>query len=252
MKGTFFKQPLEYSIDIQGESWKQGQLLKGNLTVKNHGQEEVDLSKMGVTLALTDAKKFKAKNEKAFKISSQNPFPEGTKLAPSSEQALEWEFPLDNDCPITEKSSTLQIFCGNQSNLFEAGNLELQINPIEIIMKYVEIFENFFRFKRKSLKNKSGFIDILYTCPGGKDFAQVEKLNQHLRIKDGELEIKWIFKISQLAYNGAEVVKERVEKKFDQAMAKKQYQTFGDAPNQEGILQSINEILDQVKNKEHL
>ena len=250
MKGTFFQQPLEFSLDIEGEAWQQGQKLKGNLLVRNHGNEEVDLSTIGVTLALTDARKFKVKNDKAFTVSDKVPFPAGTKLSPSGENNLEWEFSLAADCPITEKSSTLQIFCGNQEELFEGGNLELKIEPIEIISKYIEIFENFFRFKRKTLKNKKGFIDIQYTCPGGKDMGQIEKLNQHLRTVDNKLEIKWLFKLNKLGYDEGRVVEEKVEKQIDQLLESKQYKMFGDSPNQDGIIASINEVLDEAKKKD--
>lgn len=249
MKGTFFQQPLEFSLDIQGESWQQGQKVKGNLIIRNHGGEEVDLSHYGVTLALTDAKKFKDKNEKAFTVNGKVPFPAGTKLAGSGEENMEWEFDLSSDCPISEKSKALHVFCGNQEDLFEGGHLELNIEPIEIISKYVEIFENFFRFKRKSLKNKKGFIDIQYTCPGGKELGQVDKLNQHVRIVDDKLEIKWIFKINKLGYQQGEVVKEKEDRSFDQLLESKQYKMFGDSPNQDGIIASINEVLDQVKKK---
>ena len=252
MKGSFFKQPLEFSLDIQGESWQQGESIKGNLVVRNHGTEEVDLSTVGVTLALTDARKFKAKNEKAFSVNGNLPFPAGTKLPASGEQSLDWEFKLDSDCPITEKSSALCFYYGPNENLFEGGHLELQVNPIEILTKYIEIFENFFRFKRKSLNNKKGFIDIQYTCPGGKELGQIEKLNQHLRIIDKKLEVKWLFKLNKLGYQDGSVVEQKEERTYEQLLEPKQFTMFGDSPNQDGILASINEVLDQAKKKEIL
>jgi hypothetical protein len=250
MKGTFFHQPLEFSLDITGEAWQQGETVKGNLIVKNHGNEEVDLTAMGVTLALTEARKFKAKNEKAFTVEGTNSFPAGTKLSPASEQSLEWSFPLSSDCPISEKSSSLFIYCGSHSNLFDGGHLELKIDPIEVLSKYIEIFENFFRFKTKKLKNKNGFIDVTYTCPGGKDLGQIEKLNQHLRIVDGKLEIKWLFVLNKLGYKDGNVVEEKEDTLFEQLLESKQYKIFGDSPNQDGIISSINEVLDQAKKKD--
>ncbi len=250
MKGTFFQQPLEFSLDIQGESWMQGQEIKGNLIIRNHGADDVDLSHYGVTLAHTDAKKLKAKNEKAFSNKEKHPFPNGTKLSPSEEKNLEWQFTLSSDCPITEKSSSPYIFCGNHEDLFEGGHLELQVDPIEILSKYIEIFENFFRFKRKTLKNKKGFIDVAYTCPGGKDMGQIEKLNQQLRIIDGRLQINWLFKLNKLGYDEGRVVEEKVEKVYEQTLESKQYSIYGDSPNQDGIIASINEILDQAKKKD--
>lgn len=249
MKGTFFQQPLEFSLDITGEAWQQGETIKGNLIVRNHGSDEIDLSNIGVTLALTNARKFKARNDKAFAIDATSPFPEGTKLSSSSEQSLEWSFPLSSSCPITEKASSLFIYCGSQDNLFDGGHLELQIEPIDVLSKYIEIFENFFRFKRKTLKNKAGYIDVTYTCPGGKDLSQIEKLNQHMRVVDGKLEVKWLFVLNKLGYKDGNVVEEKEDRVFEQLLEPKQYKMFGDSPNQDGIITSINEVLDQAKKK---
>lgn len=249
MKSSFFQKPLEFSLETCGESWSQGDLLKGSLTIKNHGNEEVDLSLVGVTLALTDARKFKAKNIKAFKIDRQIPFPKETKLAASGEETLEWEFLLDSDCPITEKSSALHVYCGEQDNLFGGGQLELQINPIQTLTKYIEIFENFYRFKSKSMKNKGGFIEVVYKCPGGRDLDQIEKLTQRLRIIKGNLEVNWDFKINRLSYDTGSVIENLEDQSYQQSLLPKQYKMFGDSPNQDGIISSIDEVIDQAKKK---
>lgn len=250
MKGTFFKQPLEFSVDIQGESFRQGESLKGSLLVRNHSDEELDLGQYGVSLAQTDAKKLKARKEKGITNKQQLSFAAGEKLSAKGEASLEWEFKLPTDCSISEKANGPYLYYGPTEDLFEGGFLELNILPIEILEKYIEIFENFFRFKRKTLKNKNGFIDIVYTCPGGKDFARVEKLNQHLRIIDSKLEVKWLFKVNKLGYDAGSVVEEKVERNFDQLLDKKRFMDFGDFPNQDGILASIEEVLEQVKKYE--
>ncbi len=68
MKGLFFNKPLEWSIEVQGESWYQGSTLQGKLTVKNHGTEAMDLSDSGVGLAFADIKKIHARSENALKL----------------------------------------------------------------------------------------------------------------------------------------------------------------------------------------
>ncbi|MFT6067807.1 MAG: hypothetical protein ACJAT2_001150 [Bacteriovoracaceae bacterium] len=250
MKGTFFKQPLEFSVDIKGESHRQGESLKGSLLVRNHSDEELALGAYGVTLAQTDAKKLKAKNEKGITNKHQLSFKEDEKLGPKDSATLEWEFKIPSDGTISEKSNGPYIYYGATDELFEGGFLELSVLPIEILEKYIEIFENFFRFKRKSLKNKAGFIDIQYTCPGGKDYARIEKLNQRIRIIDSKLEVKWLFKVNKLGYESGSVVEEKVERNFDQLLEKKRFMDFGDFPNQDGILASIEEVLEQVKKYE--
>jgi hypothetical protein len=250
MKGTFFKQPLEFSVDIKGESWRQGEKLAGNLLIRNHGDEEIALSSFGVTLAQTDAKKLKAKNDKGIGEKKVIQFDADEKLSAKGEKSLEWEFQLGTDASISEKSSGPYIYYGKTEDIFEGGHLQLKVLPIEILEKYIEIFENFHRFKRKSLKYKKGFIDIQYVCPGGQDLGQIEKLNQQLRIIDSKLEIKWIFQINKLGYKDGSVVEDKVEKIYDQLLEKKSFMDFGDFPNQDGILASIEEVLVQAKKKE--
>ncbi len=68
MKGTFFNKPLEYKIDIKGESWGQGSKVAGTLSISNHGTDEIDLSQIGCHLCFTNIKKLKAKDVKAFQL----------------------------------------------------------------------------------------------------------------------------------------------------------------------------------------
>ena len=43
MRSTFFQQPFEYQIEIEGENWDQGGVIEGKLRVRN-------MSAAGVTL----------------------------------------------------------------------------------------------------------------------------------------------------------------------------------------------------------
>jgi len=52
MKGTFFQKPLELELNIEGESWKQGDSVYGNLVVKNHGPDSFSLKDYGVSYFL--------------------------------------------------------------------------------------------------------------------------------------------------------------------------------------------------------
>ncbi|MFT6602984.1 MAG: hypothetical protein ACJARO_000492, partial [Bacteriovoracaceae bacterium] len=76
------------------------------------------------------------------------------------------------------------------------------------------------------------------------------KLNQRIRIIDSKLEVKWLFKVNKLGYESGSVVEEKVERNFDQLLEKKRFMDFGDFPNQDGILASIEEVLEQVKKYE--
>ncbi|MCO4793751.1 MAG: hypothetical protein KC493_08570 [Bacteriovoracaceae bacterium] len=249
MKGTFFQKPLEYSIEIFGESWNQGDNVKGHLIVKNHGPEELPLNKSGVTLSLTDAKKFKAKNAAGVSVLTTEAFDEAKTVPAGGQEKLDFEFNLASDCPITEKSSSLYINCGELSDPFSGGNLQLTIKPIATISNYLEVFENFFKFKVKTIKNKKGFIDIKMAAPDSKDFGSIEQLNLNISVQDTNLSIKYLFKIKKLAYEAGNVSAKSEKKEIEQTIGKRQHTAFGDSPNQDGIMKAISEVLDQIKSK---
>ena len=249
MRGTFFEKPLEYSIEISGESWNQGGQINGTLTIKNHGDSSIELDGKGVSLCLTETKKFKAKDTAGIKALKTVGWSETSTISPGSEESLDFTFDLAKDCPITEKASSLYINCGEFENPFTGGHLQLDVKPINIINNYLEIFENFFKFKIKAIKNKKGFLDVKLIAPDSKELGAVEQLNLNLAVDDNDLNIKYIFKLKKLAYNEGSVSAKSEKKNFEQRLSKRQHTAFGESPNQDGIMKAINEILDQIKSK---
>lgn len=237
MKGTFFQKPLEYGLEIQGESWKQGDKVSGTLSVKDHGGG--DLSKVGVSLAMVDMKKFKAKDPKGVQIL--------THIPNNGTESLDWEFQLAADSPITEKANSLYILCGDQEKPFEGGHLQLQVDPVATLSNFLEIFENFFRFKVKGLKNKKGWVEAKMASPGSRELGAVEQLLLHMKMNGEDLELKYQFKVKKLAYAETGVEAKSVKMDFEQVLGPKQYKMFGDAPNQDGMMKAISEIIDQIK-----
>ena len=51
MRSTFFQQPLQYQIEIDGENWDQGEKIKGKLIIRNMSSEAVILNASQVILA---------------------------------------------------------------------------------------------------------------------------------------------------------------------------------------------------------
>lgn len=249
MKGTFFQKPLEYTIDIRGESWTQGSRLMGSLNVKNHNDEDVDLSTIGVFLAHVDSKKFKAKNEKAFSIREDSLFDSGTTLSKDEVKTCRFQFQLPKDCPITEKSGSLYLVCANKSNLFNGGHLELNITPFKLIMDFIQVLEFQHRFKIKSLKNKKDSIEATIAVPTTKDLTSVQKLKILLRMNGEDLETVFQFKLKKAVYGEGGVSTEDVDLNIERVLTKADYEIFGDAFNQEGVSNIVNEIMGKVKVK---
>ena len=177
MKGTIFKDGIEYGLFIDGESWAQGDKVNGQLKLKNHGEKSLNISNVKVGLALGKFKKIKSKDSKAFEIVNQKTFDEGAKLPAKGEAELDWEFGLSQNCPITDKTGSLYVLYGANEDDLENGHLQLNVIPKNVFLQYFDIFEKFFRFKVKDYKSKRDAIEAKLVPPKSKEFSNLIGLN---------------------------------------------------------------------------
>jgi len=249
MKGSLFQKPLELSLDITGESWAQGDLIQGELSIKNHGKETVSLKDYGVFLAWGETKKVRAKQDKAFKLKQVRPFENSVEIQSGETKNLKWALQLEKNCPITHKSGSLYLLFGKQVDLFECGLLQIDVGPQEIINQFLEIIEQFIRFKVKDKKTKGEFIEVKLVPPKSREFAGVDTLYLSVKIHDQQLILNYLFNVKKLAATVAVMTLQKSKLEFTQTLDKKQYLQFGDAPNQEGIIQAVSSIINQAKSK---
>ncbi len=245
MKGTYFQKPLEFNLLVEGEQWNQGDELSGILKVKNHGAEDMDLTKVGVQLGYAQAKKVKEKNTDCFDISDTSYFDEGQKLAAGSEAELNWKFNLGDDALISEKNASQYVLYGNEEGIWQGGQLQLNILPSPILQKYLEIFETFFRFKVKELKNKKGLIDAKLLPPTSRDFANIKALN--IQMKYGEtLTLNYHFKLKKIDYLENEMKMKEETQKLKYDLNSKEFMMYGKEVDQSKLESHIKSVLEEV------
>lgn len=249
MKGTFFVKPFELKADVSGEKWGQGDSVKGVLTVTNRHHESASLKDLGVVLANADAKKLAVKDPRAFDPFEKIFFCESDTLPPGESKELHWSFPLSSDFPLTQKSSTPCLVFGKIDQLEAGGVLQMQVGPIEIINKYIELFENFLRFKNKGMKSKKGHIEFKLQPPGSKEFSFIESLTLLVRLDENDLDVNYHFIVSKMAFDapGLGVSTKKEEIKINQRLAKNEYLIYGNAINQDVVLQRIKEVMVRAK-----
>ena len=68
MRSTFFHQPLQYQIEIDGENWEQGEKISGRLIVRNMSDESIFLNASQVILAYGSKKNFKEGKESPWDL----------------------------------------------------------------------------------------------------------------------------------------------------------------------------------------
>jgi hypothetical protein len=247
MKGTFFLKPLEFSIDIFGESFEQGQILKGNMALRKHGPIENTLSNYGVTLAIGDSKKIKKKDPKAFISLDSKQFSETDWN--DEQQSLEFSFQLEKNCPITTKASSLYLLCGPSEDLLNAGALELNITPNRWFQEFIDTLVLFFRFKVKAIKSKKELVEYKLQAPDTKDYGAIEQLLLALKMDGDNIHTYYQFKVKKLSYEQEGVVAKDEIIKIEQVIGPKDYKQFGDSPNQDRMKFFLNEALEQIKRK---
>lgn len=249
MKGTFFNKDIEFSLEINGETWKQGDTISGNLKILNRSSESVGISKIGCFLAIGNAKKIKEKHAAAYALLDKSLFGEEDVLAPNTDKKLDFNFELSKDCHISEKASSLHLLCGIDGEKIDVGSLRLSIVPFEVISQFLEIFENFYKFKVKSLKPKKNFIEATIAVPPSKEFTGVEQLKLMTRMDGENLELNYRFKVKKLDFSAQSTkVKDEVVV-VENILTPKQYHIYGSAINQDEIISHLDNVLGNVRVK---
>jgi|GEM_PF-1756484 len=249
MRATFFHKDIEYALYLDGESWKQGDSLKGTLKLTSHKDDQLELSDQGAFLVLGASKKLKLKDPSGFKVIKKETFDQESKLDGKGSTEISFEFKLDPNCQLTEKSTSLYVACGSESNLTEIGYLPIQVVPFKLLTDFFEIFENFFKFKKKSMKTKKTFVETMMIAPASREFAGFEKLKVLSQIVAENLELSYEFKVKKLDYSSDITAVKSEVIVIKQCLTPKDYEVFAGAVNQDSIIKHIDEALESVRVK---
>jgi hypothetical protein len=241
MKGTFFKKPLEFSMNIDGESWNQGENISGEFKIIDHSAQNSDFAMMGCHLCFCNIKKFKAKDSKAITVV------ESILLKPNQSE-LKFNFNLQDNCPITDNTGSLYIIYGDINSPFESGFLQLNVTPIKPILYFTQIFEQFYRFKLKSFKNKKECIEALVNAPDSREWTSIQKMAIQLKLSKEELDIHFIVNLKKLDFSDNHHKTRDEKREITKTLTKDQYELYGIA-NQDGIKKVIDEVLNEIKIK---
>ncbi|WP_127716375.1 hypothetical protein [Halobacteriovorax sp. HLS] len=239
MKSTYFNRPLEFAIDIEGDEWSQGDSLKGSVKVKNHSDENFDLSSYGIFLCKGNAKKIKLADPKGLEVVSHLLF--------TNYENNQFDFELDQNCLITEKSTGMYLVCAPKDDLLSGQHLILQVRPSQKFSKIVEILENFLRFQTKSIKSKKDTLEYTLNIPANKEYSSISSFKLSMSLSANDLQLNYQFKIKKLVYENSMTTTKDEVKKFDFTLLPSQYLIYGESIDQDKLLTHFNSVLDEVK-----
>lgn len=249
MKTIIIKNPIEFNLEAKGEKWRQGDKLTGLLTIKNNGASKVEIPFLKLALLVGIYKKVKVKDPKAFELFQELPQEKNFVISANESKEFPFEFILPLDCRITDKDGSVYLALIDKDDVVPMGNMELSILPRLMITQFLEIMDNFIRFKIGALKFNKGMIEVKLTPPTSKDFSQVEGLLLKMKEVEKNLIVEYHFTNKKIEMNGSSMSTTKVAQKFDQTITFKEFYIYGDSVNQDGIIKLINSILDEVKPK---
>lgn len=248
MKGTLFQKPLEFNLEVHGETWNQGSEIQGTLEVTNHGADNVDLSSYGVALALGNMRKVKAKDAEAFAIEQASNFAT-SELAPGAKSKLEFRYSLPLNGPISDKTQSPYLVYGNLEN--RDGNLKLAVEPSLTFKPLLDVLDVFFRFKIKERKSAKTTVDFKLVTPDAKEFKALDSLVLKMKeLPEQGIDLKFQFQMKNIGVSAGTVEVKKSKDERTLKLSAKDYLFQKNAPNQDAIRKLLQGVFDEVLPKQ--
>lgn len=249
MKGIIFLKPLEYTIIANGERWRQGDVVSGLLKIKNYSTDSVELPLVIISLSVGNFKKIKVKDKKAWESLAEITLGEKITIGALEEKELSWHFQLPEDCSITDKSGSVYLIFFDHHGSAPAGQLELVIDPKLVITQFLEIFQNFLRFKVVQTKFSKGMVEIKLTPPSSKEMNHVESLILRMKEVSKTLELDYTFNLHAFEMIAGNLMAQKKIKQVNQKLTAKEYTIYGDSLDHEFIKNSISSVIKEATPK---
>ena len=247
MRSTFFQQPLQHQIEIDGENWDQGGKIKGKLIISNMSSETIVVKASQVILAYGLKKSIKEGNESPWEVLEKLVLTKNLSLSAGGQQSYEWIFQLATDCPITDKHGGLYLLFGGEDTLSEGGRLDLPVNLHPILQNFLQTFSTQFYFLEKYQKRKSEWTEVKLVPPDSKEYPNLDFVLCLLRISKEQLEAQYLFKMSGLGRSGEKMTVTKKTRDLKQKIPPEKYLQPGGFPNRACFRENINEALNVAR-----
>ncbi len=244
MRGSFFAKPLEIIIEIDGERWKQGEVVRGRLTLRNRGATPHAAAGVDVQLCRAQLSAVKKKSETAFKPLMKHEI--SGEITPGGELSREFQFELGLNAPITDSVSSAFVTCG-------PGSLQLQIQPSPVIQEFTSTLQAQHHFGFKSYKQSKSGVEAKFSAPDGQRFSALEGLVLTLRFTEEsgnpDLQVDYDFEVKQVGAGALPTKVSTTSRKVEQVLGSVDYLTPSGRVNFDSIQKFVAEAVSTVESK---
>jgi len=247
MRSTFFQQTIEFKIEVEGETWNQGDVINGELRIRNLGNETATLKTVQLLLAHGSKKAIKEKSNVAWEPLEELILTKNISLSSNKEEKFKWSINLKTDFPITDKLGGSFLLFGGEDVLSVGGRLDLKINLHPILQNFLQTFTTQFRFLEKYQKRKLNCTEVKLIPPESREFPNMESVSCLLRIHEEQIEVNYCFKMHGLGRSGEQIKVTKKNREFKQTILKKNYLLPGGFPNRGCFRENIDQALNVAR-----
>ena len=245
MKGTFFNKTIEWNVETDKENWVQGDILKGNLTIKNHGPGTLSLENSGIGLAYADIKKVQTRAVGSLKPEFLVEFDQ-SELKSGEQRELSFSFTIPKDGRISDKKSSFYLTYGKD---FTEAQLQISVSPSQLFVKITGLMDTFLRFKIKDIKSGKKGVEYKLIPPTSREMANITSVILTFSMPEDKLIMSFDFQVKRLDTASVTTKINNESIIIKKELSPKEYSLGGDMINQDQLLKTLESVLGEVKLK---
>ncbi len=247
MRGILIQRPLEYRLDVIGDSFEQGASVPCSLTIKNHAQTPTKIEGLSLLLATGNLKKVKSRDSDAFEILERFELASSLELAPSSHVTHERVLHLSLNSAITDKNSSPYLLYGDSAHAQGIGQLLLTTQPHAHVRHIFDTMTTVFNFINRGVTSKDNQTVAKFKSPDSRRYSLVEELNVFSSFgEDLSITLRFVFTVKRFDHSSTAVAVKKAKVEILRQLEPSEYLFGGSFVRQEYIDEQIEAALAEV------
>ncbi|HKI98429.1 MAG TPA: hypothetical protein VKB51_08165 [bacterium] len=191
MRALYFAKPLEYRLEVTGDTFVQGDSLAGTLSVTNRDDAPQTKLTLQLGLAYGVYKEIKAEGQRAMRVLERLTLAEGFSLKPGEEKRCEWKLPLELTGPVQSKEgSPFLLYGGDLDKPETRGQIDLPVQLATPFKAFLTTLENHFAFELRGTTCLDGVLEGRFKPP--TSYPTLEELTVLVSIEEKGVKVEFL------------------------------------------------------------